>query len=98
MFVKIHNAYRRIVAVCDAELIGKKLEQGNMQLELSEEFYKGEKRTEEEVIEIMKIESSEDSIFNLAGKKSVQAGLKSGIIGSPGIIQIEGVPHALTLL
>ncbi|MFH0831284.1 MAG: DUF424 family protein [archaeon] len=98
MFVKIHNAYRRIVAVCDAELIGKKLEQGNMQLELSEEFYKGEKRTEKEVLEIMKIESSEDAVFNIAGKKAVQAGLKAGIIGSTGIIQIDGVPYALTLL
>lgn len=98
MFVKINEAYRRIVAVCDAELIGKMLEQGSMQLEVRGEFYKGEKKTEKEVIEIMRVEASEDATFNLVGRKAVQAGIKAGIISKEGVIEIQGVPHALTLL
>ena len=98
MFIKIHESYRRIVAVCDIELIGKKFEQGNMQLEVREEFYKGEKKTENEIIELMRIEASEDSTFDLVGKKAVQAGIKAGVISKEGIIELQGVPHALTLL
>lgn len=98
MFVKINEAYRRIVAVCDAEIIGKTFEQDSMQLEVNEEFYKGEKKTEKEVIEIMRVEASEDSTFNLVGRRAVQAGIKARIISKGGVIEIQGVPHALTLL
>jgi len=94
MFVKIHEAYRRIVAVCDAELIGRTFEHGSMQLEVNEEFYKGEKKTEKEVLEIIRI----DATFNLVGRKAVQAGMKAGIISKEGVIEIQGVPYALTLL
>ena len=98
MFVKIHEAYSRIVAVCDAELIGRTFEHGSMQLEVNEEFYKGEKKTEKEVLEIIRIEASEDATFNLVGRKAVQAGMKAGIISKEGVIEIQGVPYALTLL
>ncbi len=43
MYLKIHKSYRNVVALCDAELIGKKFEEGNMQLYLRENFYKDKK-------------------------------------------------------
>lgn len=97
MLIKIHEAYRRIVAVCDAELLGRRFEQGKMQLEVKEDFYNGEKKTEAEVIEILRIEGTEDATFNLVGKKAVNAGIRAGIINKGGIIKIRGVPHALGL-
>lgn len=98
MLVKIHQAYRKIVAICDAELLGRKFEQGDLQLEVKKEFYGGERKNEKQVIEIIELESSEDALFNLVGAKAVDAGIKAGIISGEGIIKIQNVPHALVLL
>jgi len=42
MFVKIHDSYRKVVAVCDDDLVGKKFEEGKKQLEVGESFFKDE--------------------------------------------------------
>jgi len=98
MLVKIHESYRKIVAVCDAELIGKKFIEGNIQLDLTSEFYGGKKMKETEVIEILKGLNEDDSTFNIVGKKSVAAAIKAGIIDKSGVMKIKGIPHALGLL
>ena len=79
-----------IVAICDADLIGKKIEGRDKCIEASKSFYKGEKKTEKEVLEIMK----EATSLNLLGKKAVSIALKSRIIEKEGIIKIKNVPHA----
>ena len=38
MFLKIHKAYRNVVALCDREIIGKKFEEGIYQLDIKEKF------------------------------------------------------------
>lgn len=98
MLVKIHEFYRKIIAVCDSELLGKRFEEGNMQIEVSEVFYGGEEKEEREVIEILKDLYKEDATFNLVGEKSVNAAIKAGIISKEGVIKIQGIPHALGLL
>lgn len=98
MLVKIHESYRKIAAICDSELLGKKFEQGNMQIEVKKEFYGGEKKTEKEIIKIMKFLAAEDIMFNIIGPKSIDIALKTGIISKEGIIEIQGIPHALVLL
>jgi len=34
MFVNVIKSYRDVVAICDKELIGKKFEEGNFQLDV----------------------------------------------------------------
>jgi hypothetical protein len=97
MLVRIYQSYRRVVAICDLELLGKKFEEGNIQLDIREDFYNGERKTEDEVIEIIKREEREDATFNLVGEKSVKAGIKAGIINEEGIMRVQGIPHALSL-
>ena len=53
MFVKIHEAYRNILAVADSDLIGKTFEEGIRQIEVKESFFKGDQKTKEELLEIM---------------------------------------------
>ena len=50
MIVKIHKTRdrRKIIAVCDENLIGKRFEEREMQLDLSSDFYNGELMNEEE--------------------------------------------------
>ena len=98
MFVKTHKSYRDIIAICDSGLIGKRFEEGIMQLEISENFFKGEEKTEKEVLEIMRYALSDDATFNIAGKESVNTALKAGIIAKEGIRTVQGVPFALVLM
>ena len=92
MYIKIHKAGpdREVVALCDKELIGKKLSEGNIELNVSEKFYKGEELPEDEMAEIMKNAKN----VNILGKKSIAFAMKLGIITKENIIPIQGVPHA----
>jgi len=97
MLVKIHNAYRMIVAVCDEDLIGKKFEEGNKQLDLTGTFFKGKEKTREEVIEIVRDAQTEDAIFNIAGKESCALLKELGVISDEGILYVDSVPVSLVL-
>lgn len=79
-----------ILAVCDSELIGKKFEQGKIQLDLTTGFYKGEEKTESEIL--LMIQGA--YILNLVGEKSVKLALKQGLIDETHILNIQGIPHA----
>jgi hypothetical protein len=98
MLVKIHKSYRTVVAICDEELIGKKFEQDNKQLDLTSNFFKGEEKTAEEVLDIIEKASYEDATFNIIGNKSTDLALKAGIIKPEGIQRIQEIPVALVLL
>ena len=98
MLIKIIKTYRDVVAVCDANLLGKKFEEGKFQLDVKESFFNGEKTSEEEVVSIMKQMSVEDSTFNIIGEKSVKTALKAGVISEEGIKKIQNIPYALVLI
>lgn len=98
MFVKIHNTYRDVVAICDSDLIGKKFEEDKFQLDVKESFFKGEEISEEKLIKIIKVLSKEDATFNIIGRKSVNASIKAGIISEESIRKIQEIPFALVLL
>jgi len=98
MFIKIHSSYRDVVAICDSELIGKKFETGKSQLDIKEDFFKGEEKSEREILEIMKNLEKEDATFNIIGEKAVNTALKAGIITREGIKEVSGIPFALVLM
>jgi hypothetical protein len=98
MFVRIIKSYRDIVAICDSELLGKKFEEGDFQLDVKESFYKGEKMNEKQVLNVMIKMSGEDATFNIIGKKSVDLAISTGIISRQGIKTIQGIPFAMVLM
>ena len=98
MYVNVIDSYRYVVAICDKELIGKTFEQGKFQLDVKENFYKGEEKSEEETIKIIESMKAEDATFNIAGEKAVQTAIKAGIISSENVGTIENIPFALVLL
>jgi len=97
MFIKKHEAYRNIVAVADSDLIGKTFEEGIKQIEVRESFFKGDKKTKEELLEIMQNFNAEDATFNIVGNKSIETALEAGIIEQHGVMKIDNVPIALGL-
>ena len=98
MLVKIHKSYRHIVAICDSELLGKKFQDGKMQIDLSGEFFNGEEKTDSETLGIIEDSAREDATFNIIGEKACQLALKAGIISQEGIKKIQNIPVALVLL
>jgi hypothetical protein len=86
--------YRRgndlIIAACDENLLGKRFEEGKFQLEVTKEFYEGERID----IETFKKYLLEATIANLVGNQTIKCAIESGIINSDCVIKIGGIPHA----
>ena len=97
MFVKIHEAYRNILAVADSDLIGKTFEEGIRQIEVKESFFKGDQKTKEELLEIMQNFDANDATFNIVGNNAITTALEAGIIEKHGVMKIDNVPVALGL-
>ena len=98
MLVNIIKSYREVVAICDSELLGKYFEEGNFQLDVKESFYKGNKKTEQEVIQIIIDMKSEDATFNLVGERAVNAAIKAGLISEDSVRKIQGIPFVLVFM
>lgn len=97
MYIKIHESYRSIVALADAEIIGKIFEEGIRRIEVRSNFFVGEKKSKKEIVEILREMDKEDATFNIVGDKSVNAAIEAGIISKNGIMKIQNVPIALGL-
>jgi len=98
MQIKIHEAYRKIVALSDKDLLGKTFEEGNKNIQIRPSFFEGDVKSKEEIVQILQDMAREDATFNIVGKKSIDAALEAGIISKEGIIEIDSVPVALVLM
>ncbi len=79
-----------LVAVCDADILGKTLEGGRVPFNVSERFYGGTLCELAEAIEAM----GKASIVNMVGKRIVEAAIECNLIQEAGVIYIGDVPHA----
>jgi hypothetical protein len=82
-----------LLAVCDAEILGKTLREGKIVFCIKEEFYKGAKVTIEEAVMMM----ANSTIVNLIGRNIVRRAIESGYVHPEAVLNIEGVPHAQIL-
>lgn len=98
MQLKIHEAYRKVVALCDTGLIGKTFSEGKKQIEINPNFFQGEEKNKKEIIEILIDLEKEDATFNIVGKESIEAALEAKVISKKGIITIGKIPVALVLM
>ena len=91
VYVKVVRQGRdTLVAVCDADILGKTLEGGRVPFTVSERFYKGTLCDLAEALEAM----GKASIVNMVGKRIVEAAIERNIIQEAGVIYIGDVPHA----
>lgn len=96
--IKVHDSYRRVVAVADREIMGKKFFEGKRQLDVAERFYKGTEFTEEEAVKQLQRHFVEDATFNIVGPKSVKAALEAGVIDKNSTSTVAKIPFALKLI
>jgi len=79
-----------LVAVCDADLVGKTLKSGDLNVNISTHFYKGKQVGSDSVLKAL------NAAFagNFFGKKAVKLAIKVGLVSNDGVKRIAGVPHA----
>ena len=95
MIIKIHESgEKKIVALCDEELIGNVYEEGELILDLSSNFYKGEKISEEDAENIIK----KSYIINAVGKNCVAFLKKIELINDDEIKEIKNIPFVQVVI
>ena len=72
------------------ELIKNQILNNDIVLDVSERFYKGEEKTREEIVKILK----EENNVNMIGKEIIKIALEEGFINEEEVIKVQGVPHA----
>ena len=96
MIAKIHKNQQgqTILALCDKELLGKKFTEKDLQLDLTGDFYNGEEKTEQEILNLIK----DIYIINAVGKNCIDFLLKNKLIEKQHIITINSIPHAQCMI
>jgi len=79
-----------LLAICDAEILGKTLREGGIVFNIKEEFYKGPRVAVEEAVDMI----ANSTIVNMVGKNIVKKAIERGYVHPEAVLNIEGVPHA----
>ncbi len=79
-----------MVAVCDEELIGEEFKEGDLKIEITENFYGKESYSEDEVRSALK----KATIANITGERSVKLAISMGIIDERRVLKIGKCWHA----
>ncbi len=87
---KYKQGHDTLLAACDEKLLGKKFEEGKLQIDVKKDFYGGEKIT----IKVLKKFLEDATIANLVGSETIKAAVDMGLIDPETVIEIKGVPHA----
>ncbi len=91
MYLKIHRSGNStIIALCDRELIGKTLKEGNISVTITEDFYKGDPISEDEAIDVLSTATN----VNIFGEKAVSCAVRCGVVDKNNIKIIDEVAHA----
>ena len=90
--VRVSNYQKNtMLNICDAELLGKKIIQDELNVDISESYY-GQKLVEKEEAKSLLKNSS---IINMVGKETVSLSIELGIGSETGIKTISGVPFLI---
>jgi hypothetical protein len=80
-----------LINICDADLIGKTLSEGKLQMHISREYFGGQIVDSSEALQMMK----DSSIINLAGQRAVEIALANKLAAEQAVRLIEGVPFLM---
>ena len=79
-----------LIGACDEKLLGKKFEDGKFQINVSKEFYDGQRIN----IGSLKKYLKDATIANLVGEETIKCAIEMGLIDEESVIKIKGIPHA----
>ncbi|MCS7098648.1 MAG: DUF424 family protein [Candidatus Methanomethyliaceae archaeon] len=91
VFVNVRKANNDVfITVCDCDLLGKKIIEGNLVLDISRDFFSGERMTKEAAVDVLRAAT----IASFVGELAVSCGIEAGLVHRDSIIRIGGIPHA----
>ncbi len=82
-----------LLAVCDAELLNRKLKYGDVDFEVSDSFYGKERASGEQVLDMLE----RSHVANVVGKKAVGLLVEKGQTTMDAVLMIGDVPHVQLL-
>ncbi len=90
MFHKIHSMQgKEVLAVCDKEIAGKRLQHDELEFNVSERFFKEKELSEKQLRQLL----HEFDNINLVGNKAVAIAIDEKIASKESVIEISGVKH-----
>jgi hypothetical protein len=91
VYVKLTKDGKNILlAICDANLLGRTLKEGKIVFKITNEFYKGRKISIDQAVTL--IENS--TIVNLVGNSCVEKAIENGFVHPEAVLKIDGISHA----
>jgi hypothetical protein len=79
-----------LVAVCDADVLGETFESDGVSIEVTEEFYGGDPRDEEAVVDSL----GRASVANIVGTRAVEVAVDAGFVDADRVLHVDGTRHA----
>jgi hypothetical protein len=80
-----------ILAACDADIHGKRFEEGDIVIDLGSAFFDGNQVSDEEFLGML----AQATSGNIVGRTAVDIAVKAECIHPDAVLDICGVPHAM---
>lgn len=91
VYVNLKKVGRNVLlAICDCEILGRTLREGEIVFHVKDEFYNGGKVTLEEALGMIR----NSTIVNMVGRNCVGEAVEKGYVHPDAVLNIEGIPHA----
>ncbi|MFA5945084.1 MAG: DUF424 family protein [Candidatus Thermoplasmatota archaeon] len=85
---------QRLIAACDAELLGSTHREGKFKLDVTPGFYDGLRVDSEGLSSYLR----SATVANLVGKRSIDVAIDLGLVDPSNVLVVSGVPHAQFLV
>jgi len=82
------------IACCDEELLDQVFKEGNLKIEISNQFFGGELVNLDTAISVLK----RASFFNIVGERIIEKAIYCKIFSRNGVRLINGVPMAIKMM
>ena len=89
----INHDGQKVVAIIDDELLGRRIDGGDIELKFDSQFYAGEHMDEAMIMK----EIRESYMLNCAGEHTISFLREHGLISEDDINIIEGVPYVYVI-
>ena len=95
VYLKVHITDEfNTVACCDEELLNQVFKEGNLRIEISNQFFGGRLVDLEDAISILK----EAAYFNIVGENVINKAIDCKLLSKEGVKFINGIPMALKMM
>jgi hypothetical protein len=95
VYLKVHIKHEiETIACCDEELLNQVYKEGNLKIEISNQFFGGKLIELEDAILLLK----GATCFNIVGERIINKAIDCKLISLEGVRSINGVPMALKMM